>query len=86
MADIYRGTATLIVDSVETPVIADLMVETSGWLGVLDADPWADFWAFTRGGSGTLRLPNGREADLVPDRSTVATARVAVMGSGMPPF
>lgn len=85
MADSYRGTATVIVGSVETPVIADLMVERSGWIGVLDADPWDDFWSFTRGG-GTLRLPDGREGDLVPGGTTFGTARVAVTGCGAPPF
>jgi hypothetical protein len=88
MADTYRGTATLIVDSMETPVVADLMAgfDEGGWLGVLDGDPSEEFWSFARGGAGKIRLPDGREGHLVPGQPAYGTGRVAVTGTGEPPF
>ncbi len=88
MGDSYRGTATLIVDSTETPVIADLMAGNGedAWLGVLDGHPSEEFWSFARGGAGRIRMPDGREGHLVPGPRAYGTGRVAVTGRGERPF
>ncbi|NKZ02339.1 DUF4873 domain-containing protein [Actinomadura latina] len=79
----YRGPATLISgDGTEAEVYVDLRAKQREWSGTatvgdLDADDSHD---------RTLRLPDGREAQVTLGDSAVWSDVIPLTGSGPPPF
>ncbi|MEU5994624.1 DUF4873 domain-containing protein [Spirillospora sp. NPDC047418] len=79
----YRGPATLISsDGAEVEVHVDLRAKQREWsgtatIGDFDADGPHD---------RTLRLPDGREAQVTLGDSAVWSEVIALVGSGPPPF
>lgn len=89
-AGTYDGPATIVTDSDEITVEAELRVEQvrgmTSWQGRLTADPGEDFWSVLQDRGGRLRLPDGREGRFIPARTTVGSGRIAITGSGPAPF
>ncbi|MGI5417543.1 DUF4873 domain-containing protein [Actinomadura luteofluorescens] len=79
----YRGPATLISgEGAEVEVYVDLRAKQREWSGTatiadFDADGPAD---------QTLRLPDGREAQVTLGGSEAWSDVVTLVGSGSPPF
>jgi hypothetical protein len=79
----YRGPATLISsDGAEVEVHVDLRAKQREWSGTATI---GDFDA-TDLGDRTLRLPDGREAQVILSSSAAWSDVITLIGSGPPPF
>ncbi|TDD83483.1 DUF4873 domain-containing protein [Actinomadura rubrisoli] len=79
----YRGPATLISsDGAEVEVHVDLRAKQREWSGTATI---GDFDATDRH-DRTLRLPDGREAQVTLSSSATWSDVITLVGSGPPPF
>ncbi|GAA1584246.1 hypothetical protein GCM10009678_78620 [Actinomadura kijaniata] len=79
----YRGPATLISsDGAEIEVYVDLRAKQREWSGTATIDDFDDAGSPDR----TLRLPDGREAQVTLGGSAAWSDVVTLVGSGPPPF
>ncbi|MFF3312990.1 hypothetical protein [Streptomyces sp. NPDC002952] len=85
MAENYETDAVVVIDGEEIPAYARFTIDYAAkhWGGTLDADDPALRFKLVAGNRAALRLPDGKEGAIVPDRDT--GHGVTFTGSGMPP-
>ncbi|MCX4825006.1 DUF4873 domain-containing protein [Streptomyces sp. NBC_01142] len=87
----YQGPAVLIAAGSHFEVHATLSAARSGahggWGGSVQTDdPAEDFYTALERGQVKIRLPDGREGDVVATRTAIGSGRLRVSGSGPTPF
>ncbi|SFF25253.1 hypothetical protein SAMN05216251_110114 [Actinacidiphila alni] len=96
LTDAYIGPAALVTGRGDIPVMADLFLEPAdlalgaggaprAWSGRLEAAEDVNIFAVAVGPC-TLRMPDGRQATVVPDSVAVGTGVIPVAGVGPAPF
>lgn len=87
----YQGPATLIAGDSSIEVVATLSGSRSGdvrqWGGSAQTDEVAEgFFAAMEGGGVTIRLPDGREGEVVATHTAIGSGRLRISGNGVIPF
>lgn len=87
----YQGPATLIAGAAQLEVHATLSGSRAGqaeeWGGSAQTDGSSDdFFTALANDSAKLRLPDGREGDVIAKRTAIGSGRLKISGSGPSPF
>ncbi|AVZ71719.1 hypothetical protein SLUN_05460 [Streptomyces lunaelactis] len=87
----YQGPATLIAGGAQIEVVATLSGGRSGpgseWGGSVQTDSAAqDLCSSMNNNEVKLRLPDGREGDVVATSTAIGSGRLKVSGRGPMPF
>ncbi|GIG55651.1 hypothetical protein Lfu02_00230 [Longispora fulva] len=87
----YHGPAVIVcADQTEIAVLVDLWTEQGGrgrgWRGEVRAAPGEEFAGVAGGQEAQLRLRDGRIGRFLPNRSSIASGRMMITGSGSEPF
>lgn len=91
MARIFESDATLVVDGVEHSVYVRATIHGDGgglkeWFGSVGTEDGDLAWAFLNArSSSTLRLPDGREGQVVATGVDDPDTGIGFRGSGPPP-
>jgi hypothetical protein len=85
MAENFESEALVVIDGEAIPVYARVTVDSAvkWWGGTLESDDPALRFKLVAGNRAVLRLADGKEGNIVPDRDT--GEGVTFTGSGTPP-
>lgn len=90
MARIFESDATLVVDGVEHSVYVRASIYGDGhglkdWFGAISTEDGGLAWAFLNARSAFIRLPDGKEGQVVATGVDDPDGGIGFKGSGPPP-